>query len=258
MRFTRLEAQMAKAAWASLETDAEISSLHASLLVEQGRHTEADELLVTAARLYAEACEVEGAARVRLKRANLAGVVGNHSLGYQLHVEAAALLDQESQPNLYLGAVTGQVLTLTDLGRLENAQSLLEENLSTYEAHGGDYGSALWKCLSGRLALARGRPQEAGSLLAQGRDEFVRLGRTYDAALVSLDLFLALLDEGASVKAAELGRDLVEVFEDLDTPRDIMASLRLLADAVTQVSTKVRTARDVRQMLRMEAFRRSL
>jgi hypothetical protein len=86
--------------------------------------------------------------------------------------------------------------------------------------------------VEGRLAGARGRTAEALAAFEQVRGEFTTRGIAYDAALVTLELAVLLLEEGRTAEVQALVPELAWIFESQGVARELLATLQLFAEAV--------------------------
>jgi len=212
---------------------AEIASLEATLRTAQRRFVEADHLLAEAAEAYRQASDSLGLARTAIQQANLSWTRGDAEQTLLYMEAAAATLSErsESDVDLLLCTVTGRVLALCELGRFTQARKLLARHRRDYQAPGAGHALATALGLEGRIALGLGDYQAAERSYTAGRDAVLALGRFHDAALASLDLAGVLLAAGKTAELRQLAIDLVPLFASHGVEREMLASLRLLAEA---------------------------
>lgn len=231
--FNALRLSLAQHPLLDLEAIAEIMSLEASLRTDQGRLDQAEALLERAATAFRYAGDEVGLGRVAIQHANVTYRAGNAAAVLPLLDTAVRALDREREPYLYLCTVTGRVNALCDLGQFDAAQQLLIEHQAEYEETEDDsYASALFRALLGRCALGQGKVAEAEELLSDASEGLKIMGRTFDAALASLDLAHALRAGGKIAELQRLARSLVADFSERRLGKEALTVLKLVASAV--------------------------
>lgn len=227
----------------------EVASLEASLCIGQRRHAAAQRLLDRAAMAFRCAGDHSGLARVRIQQANLAGTLGQAEEALACFTAAAADLDAEDTPYLFLCTVTGRVNVLCDLERFSEARRLLNAHLDAYEASEAAHAGALVRCLEGRLDLGLEAWDRAAASFAAASEGLVTLGRHYDAALIALFQAQALHGGGRVRELRRLAGVLVPEFSALGVEGEALEALRLLSAAVAAERVSVRLLERLRQRI---------
>jgi tetratricopeptide (TPR) repeat protein len=207
--------------------------------------------------------------------------------------EALALLDQafQSEPSAReKGAIlVNQASVLEELGQIDQAIALLEENSAFVEDAGdrrlflclrhnlllflteaGRYGEAgamvqevalLSRDLGNgldlvrlywaeaRIARATGRTEEAIRLLAHARSEFAAQGMGYDTALVSLELALLHAEAGRTEEVEAIAHDIISIFEAQDVHREALAAVTVFVRAADAKTADAALVRKIAEYL---------
>ena len=215
---------------------AEITSLEASLRIEQRHLVQAEELLDRAALAYQYAGDPLGLARARIKQAILVRNQGRPAECLSLLEAAATGLASGPAPadlHLLLSIVTERVNALCDLERFAEARRLLERHVDDYEESEEPYTGTIYRSLDGRIALGTRDFERAESAFVSSRDAFLVLGRFHDAALACLDLAEVFCALGRFEDLRQLAAQLVPLFGKRQLPAETMKALDLLVQAVT-------------------------
>ena len=212
---------------------AEIASLEASLRIGERRFSEAHDLLARAARAYRDVGDAVGLARTQIQRANLAWTEGEplQTLHWMELATSCLRGVDPSDRDLLLSTVTGRVLALCELERFAAAAELLSRHRGDFEAASDHHSTAFALALEGRIALGTSDTNTALRCFSRSRDAFLDLGRWHDAAMACLDIAATLLAAGRMTELRRLAADLVPQFRSRGVEREMLASLRLLAEA---------------------------
>jgi len=233
----------------NLAVAAELASLEASLCIDQRRFSDAERLLVRAIGAFRCALDPNGEARTCIQLGNLLRTTGRPGDALVRHAQAAALIDAEVEPYLFVCTVTGRVNALCDLDRAADAEPLLATHAASYAACDDVFLAHHCRMLQGRVALGLGRCGEAQGFFRTTRDAYLELGRDYDAILVSLYLADTLLAAGKMSQLRRLATDLIPLFRSRGVARETLASLRLLAQAVTAETVSAAVLEKIRRQL---------
>lgn len=207
---------------------AETFSLKASLSIDQRRFEEAGELLAQAATLFEEEGLLHRAAQVKVKWSKALYETGRQS--DSLKVLEAGLRDLDSQldPRGAHGGHTNLALLLIESGLPERALGVLDSAPPTQDPALQLY--AQWAQARALAAIERDR--EAEDLFLEVRASNLRLGKPYDAALVSLDLAGLYVRQQRHLEAVCLTREAYPFFQKEGIQREAIASLLLLEKLV--------------------------
>jgi len=248
-RFRALRARAAALPPLDPATAAELASLEASLRLGQRRHAEAEELLDRALLLFRHAGDEVGVGKVGVKRGMLLRAEGRLAAAVDELRDAMLRLDPLEHSQLHLSAVNSALGCLCDLERFTEAERFLADRLDDYEASESPYAGAFVRAHQGRIALGMGRHAEAVEQLAASRDGFLELGRTYDAALATLDLACAHLAAGDRAALRRLAASLIPAFRSRAVSRETLAALGLVARAISEDRFTAAAAAELRRRL---------
>jgi tetratricopeptide (TPR) repeat protein len=230
--FAELRRRLADRPLADPRDAAEIDSLEASLCIGLRRLEKAEDHLDRAALSYEHAGDQAGLSRATIKHANLLGSLGRPRELLALLTPEAVDRARSVEPYLYVCAVTARVNALCDLEAPDEAARLLDADLDAFEeAEDLTVGSTL-RWLRGRVALGRGDLLAAEGAFRDASDALLAIGRSYDAALITLFLAETLHRAGKTRDLATLARGLVDAFRSRGVAGEALAALKLLADAV--------------------------
>lgn len=88
--------------------------------------------------------------------------------------------------------------------------------------------------LEGMAASGLGKTEEAVTALEDARQAFAEHRIEYDRAQVSLELTVLYLEAGESIRARDLAREALEIFQRQDVPREMIAALTVFYQATEQ------------------------
>jgi tetratricopeptide (TPR) repeat protein len=250
-----LRRDLARAPLEDTEANGEIASLEASLRLDQRRFEEAGELLDRAALLMHHARTPEGEARVLIQRAGLLHQTGDDEAAEASLREAVALLDPDLHGQTLLYAVTSHTLSLCNLGRFDEADRVLDDQLPAFEKVTDPWTALLLRGLRGRVALGRGDHKSARESFTAVCEGALALGRELDAAMAALDLAEVALAAGDHRELARIAAVLVPSFEARGVSRETMAALTLLRRAIAAESVTAATLASVRKRLETQRDR---
>jgi len=234
--FRRLRTTLAALHSVEPALTAEVASLEASLRLAQHELSRAAQLLEEAAAGYGSAGDPLGLARVRIQQGNLAWSGGSAAEALHRFDAAAAALDSATEStdiDLVLCTATGRVLALCGLARLDEAQALLDRHQEDFEASEEPFAAVNLRGLEARVALGRGRFDEAEAHFTSCRDALLALGRYHDAALACLDLAEVLCAAGRTDDLLALAAELVPLFRNRQLPVETARALDHLGRAIT-------------------------
>jgi len=172
-----------------------------------GESRRAVEAMVTWAVLYAEHDEPERAIRLLREASGL----------------PAALSDL--QPSLLIHH--NLAWCLIRAGKFLEAEGVLLHNRDLYGKLPNPMIELSWQWAEGQLAWGLGRTAEAETRLTEVRSTFLKQGRTFDAAEVTLELALVCLATGRPAEAEALANEALAVFISLRVEREALAAFLL-------------------------------
>ena len=106
--------------------------------------------------------------------------------------------------------------------------------------------------LGDSIAQGLGRSGEAEPIYREVQGKFLELGKSYDAALVSLDLARLLAAEGCTDDLKRLAAELMPVFESRDVHREAIVALLIFQRACEEERLTVELVQQLAAYLRRE------
>lgn len=241
--------------------EAEVLDLLASLRLSQRCMQEAVALQAKVADLWRSENKPHRAARAILAQARALEESGEVETALSLLERATADIDVDREPRLLRCAWIVRLHCLLSLGRATEARRHLPKLAELFaEAPEADRIRLRWN--EGQIAHAlateagdEGSPEwaEAEAAFREVQRYFLDQGRSYDTALVSLDLALVSAEQGKFDQVAELAAEVLPVFRSQGVAREAMASWLLIRRAV---ESRTATVEMVREMRRLVARRR--
>jgi tetratricopeptide (TPR) repeat protein len=210
---------------------AEILGFKSSLRNAQGRHMEAAALLDPAIRIYREAKDRHREGRTIIKKASSLSYAGRNAHAIRLVRRGLAKIDIFEEPRLLVFARHNLIGYLNEVGRHEEALRSLSETRGLYLQLGERSTLVRLRWLEGKILRELGRTDEAEAAFREVRDELIGLGLGLDAALVSLDLAMILLERGDSGELKRLAAEMIPVFESRDDHQKALAAFLLFQKA---------------------------
>lgn len=208
-------------------TQAEILSLVASLRFDQRLFDAAEEILLQVLELYREIQDELGLARTLIKQARLYAEVGDPEAAIRTTRSAAALIDPEESPRLYLATQHNLTMWLEDCGRFEEAREVLLQHTRLYQSFPDPWTQLRYAWSCGTTARGLGQLDDAESSLQGVRAGFLEHGLDHDAALVGLDLALVYVLRGKTAELRRLAEEILPVFLAQNIHREAVMALML-------------------------------
>lgn len=246
--FVAIRRRLAASEAPAIVVSAELASFEASLRYDQRRLVEADALLERAAKFFRWAEDDAGLAKVLVKRGMVLYMGGDPARAAPCYEAALAAAGAEDDPRTALSAQHNLVLCLCDLGRGEQARSVIEAARQLYLRLGDPTTLNLLAWAEGKVAAALGDDPTALELLGRARASCMERQLEFDAALVTLDLAEVHLRRGETGEVRRLAEWMVNVFSELGVDQEAVRAVGLfaqaaLAEAVTlEVIARTRTA----------------
>ncbi len=210
---------------------AEILGFKSSLRNSQGRYMEAAALLDPAIRIYREAKDRHREGRTIIKKASSLSYAGKNTHAIRLVRQGLAKIDIFEEPRLLVSARHNLIGYLNELGRHEEALRALAETRGLYLQLGEPSILVRLRWLEGKILRDLGRMDEAEAAFREVRDEMIGLNLGLDAALVSLDLAMILLERGDSGELKRLAAEMIPLFESRDDHQKALAAFVLFQKA---------------------------
>jgi tetratricopeptide (TPR) repeat protein len=202
--------------------------------------------------LYRENEDSRKMAKAFLKKVKILRAMGDFGQAIDLLRETAEILDPEKELRLYAYSRQILVSTLNRAGRDEEAERLLPEVRDLYGkvAEPLDWLRLQWT--EARIAHGLGRYDAAEKAYREVQSQFLERKKSYDAALVSLDLAALLAEQERTEELKHLAMELMAVFESREVHREAMAALLLFQQACAEERLTVELVRQIAAQLQRE------
>ncbi|HEV7785571.1 MAG TPA: hypothetical protein VGQ28_09570 [Thermoanaerobaculia bacterium] len=250
--FLRAEENLGKSGTGNIRMEAEVLSLRASLKLDQRLFGQAHENLGRALTLYRQALDLAGIATVLLQKVKLLKAEGDIAASIELLREVLGEIEAAKQPRLHAYALQSLLTSLTLAGRNEEAADLLPSvhELFRETAEPLDWLRLRWTEAS--IAQGLGRTGEAEAAYREVQGKFLELGKSYDVALVSLDLAALLAGQGRTEELKGIAAEILPVFESREVQQEATAALLLFQRACTEEKATVELLRQIAATLRRD------
>ncbi len=227
----------------------DILALKATLRRDQRRFPEALTLLDRALAEYLqgdpEHRDRHLAGRVLVKKAYVLTQMGEPARSILTLREAEGLVDPGRDPRLLLCLRHNLLDNLASAGRFAEARELLPEVEALCRSAGSRLDEIRLRWVAGRIAAGLGDRTAARQAFDGARREFAARGMAYDAALVSLELAVLLIERGETAEVRELAEEIAEIFRARDVHRETLAALAVFQAAVAIDAATADLARDL-------------
>jgi|CXWL01.1.fsa_nt_gi tetratricopeptide (TPR) repeat protein len=248
-RIDRAAAIVRQGAVTDLRTVSELRSLAGALRRDQRRFPEAEALLATAAELLVSLGEPREVARTYLLLTTVHMAAGSPERMLETLAKVRPLIDPVNDRRMYWASVHNEIVGLIELCHFPHAAALLEESRPLYAEYPDPYTQLRYHWVKGLVSSGLGRTQQAEVELRLAQEGFLRERSVYDAALVSLDLAILMLEQGRSGEVQELAVGLMSSFAALGIHREALAAWRLFAEAAAKERATVDLARRLARYL---------
>jgi|CXWL01.1.fsa_nt_gi hypothetical protein len=239
--FSEAYQELETASFAARELDirelafwAEAKSFSASLYRDNRDFPAATREARASASLYRSAgnCARE-VAETTWQLAAIRGSAGDFDAALAKAREAALETSRLPFARLALDLRHAEAFYLARLGRFAEAASAQHSLRNLYERHPDKELLRQW--VRGIVAAGLGESQEAEDCFRFARDGFVQKKAAYDAALVTLDWTIHLLDSGRPAEVVPLAVSMGRTFEALGVARETLGSWSLLTEAAERL-----------------------
>ena len=187
----------------------------------------------------------ERRAQILLTKSGILETLGDPSGSTVVLMEAALLIDKRREPRLMMFLRFNLLVDLCRLDRAAEAEPGLAEVRGLAERLGEELELVRVVWLEGKVAVGMGRTDEAYGAFQQVRRVFTIRELPYDAALVSLELALLLLEQGRTADVRALAREMVWIFRAQGVPLETLAALRVFCEAAEREAATAELARRV-------------
>ncbi|HEV7504618.1 MAG TPA: hypothetical protein VGS07_06890 [Thermoanaerobaculia bacterium] len=229
--------------------EARIQDLEASLRSDQGQLADAITLLGHAHDLYLEAGDTHLAGKALIGKG-----INIHYQGYTdkavRTLEAGlTLIDPSRDSQLCASGKQALLHALVDAGKYGHASRMLLAS-GLREAFAAEPLNLLrLRWVEGKIHAGLGRNKQAERIFCSVREEFLRLERHYDAALLGLELAAVWLRQGRAAEVRTLAEEMYETFELLEVHQAAQHALYFVREACRRQRVTVPMIQRVRSFM---------
>lgn len=211
----------------SAAVEARVLELAAALYRDLRQLGKAERLLESAVANYSLLCDLDGLERALITQSLVANDLGEPERGLEALRRYFSLARGR---RLDIPVVHATALNLVDAGCYSEAEAVLDRHGKMYRRAGKLTKLRLY-WLQGKIAAGCGKVGPAEALLQVARLGFDHAGQDYDAALVSLDLALLLIEQHRTSELAFILSRMMRTFQAKGVIREAIISLGLLLKA---------------------------
>lgn len=186
---------------------------------------------------------------ILITKSRIHSAVGKLEVASEALLEAAALSDPSREPRNAFGLHFNLLVDLCQLQRPAEAELHLPQVQALAERLGEELDLVRVVWLKGKVAAGLGRPREARAAFEQVRRFFQQRELVFNYALVSLDLALLLLEEGATAEVRSLSEEMLWIFRAQKVEREALAALRVFCDVARKEIATVDFAQRIMKFL---------
>lgn len=209
---------------------ARLTDYRASLRIDQRRMGEAWLLLDEVERCYRDLDESHLAGRAKISQGSLAYYDGDPELASRLVHEGLAMLEPGRDPTLEALAEKNLISFLADAGRYTRAAELLLRSGLRQRLMSKPLPLARLRLIEGKIAAGMGRLERASQAFNSVRQEFLQLGRSYEAAIIGLELAAVWLRLGRLSDFRGLAENTFKAFSALGVGPEAQKALEYLRE----------------------------
>lgn len=187
--------------------------------------------------------------KMLLTKAFILDAAGDSELSAAALYEATPLIDEKKEARLALSLEHNLLWVLCRLGRAEEAAPRLYKVRQLAEKLGQklDLARVVW--LGGLIDAGLRHSEKAEAAFRQVRREIEVHGLPYDYALVSLDLSLALLEQGRNGEVRTVAEEMLTIFQRLKIDREAMMAIQVFCEAAKREAATIELAQRVTRFL---------
>lgn len=213
---------------------ARLAELSASLLCDQRQFPEAFRLLDFAHDLYLENGARYEAGRARIQKGIHSGRSGDPEHGIELIVRGLRLIERKRDPKLVFQALHTILLFRVEREEFKMARRQIWEMRPLYEFQADRIAKVKLSGIEGKVFAGLGEFDRAERNFQIAKENFLKEGLNYDAALISFDLAAVWLRQGKRAQVRELLQEMLDTFRARYIAREAIATLVLLRDAANR------------------------
>jgi tetratricopeptide (TPR) repeat protein len=248
----RAEECLAKNGTGDPRVEAEVLSLKGSLRLDQRLLDQAEELVDRALALYRRSQDHVGVAKTLLQKVKVVQTKGDLDQAIEVLKTCSREIDPYREPRLFAYASQNLLVCLTRAGRNEEAQQVLPEVRTALQTTAEPLDWLRLRWTEASIAQGLGWTGEAEAAYREVQGKFLKLGKSYDAALVSLDLATLLAEEGRTEELKGIAAEILPVFESREVQQEATAALLLFQRACAEEKATVELLRHISAILRRD------
>jgi tetratricopeptide (TPR) repeat protein len=211
--------------------EARVQDLEASLRSDQGQLAEAITLLGHAHDRYLEAGDTHLAGKALIGKGINIRNQGYPDQAVRTLEVGLSLIDPNRDSQLCAAGKQALLHALVDAGEYGNASRMLLAS-GLREAFALEPLNLLrLRWVEGKIHAGLGRVKQAERIYCSVREEFLRLERHYDAALLGLELAAVWLQQGRAAEVRTLAEEMYETFELLEVRQAAQHALYFVREA---------------------------
>jgi tetratricopeptide (TPR) repeat protein len=211
--------------------EARVLDLEASFLSDRGRFEDANSLLSKVYDLYQEVGDTHLAGRTLISKGINIRHAGRPREAIGILEKGVRLVEAGRDAELPVIGQMGLLDALVDAGEFGRAnRMLLASGLrGAFAMEPLNLLKLRW--VEGKVHAGLGRFKRAETIYCSVRDEFLRLERNYDAAVLGLDLAALWLRQGRAAEVRTLAEEMYETFELLEVHQAAQHALYFVREA---------------------------
>jgi tetratricopeptide (TPR) repeat protein len=210
---------------------ARVADLLASLMSNQRRLKEGQELLQLVYQLHIGAGRTHLAGRAVISSALLITLEGPPQKALLRLHRGLDLLDPDRDPELIAHTLQGMIWLLADIGRFRTARRLLWRARPILVEQGNANAFFRLRWLEGRIHAGLSDFSRAEAAFQETRAGFAEHGQVYPAALAGLDLAALWARQGRVAEIQALAQEMIATFRALRIAREAIVTLLILQRA---------------------------
>jgi transcriptional regulator with XRE-family HTH domain len=212
---------------AGLLNEARVLGLEASLRRAQRLLTQALNLLDRALAMDLG----EEAPYLFLNRAKILEEQGAYEEAIAALRRALPHIDAEREPRMFWNLRHNLLVNAVRVGRVAEAAAEVHEVRELAERLGNEVDLVRQGWLEALIAAGQGNLSAAEAAFERTRKAFLARSIAYDAALVTLELAVLLLEQGRTAEVKTIAAELLPMFEAQNVIREALATVKLFCDA---------------------------
>ena len=198
--------------------------------------------------------------RALISKSNIISYQTDHAGANVLLHQASDLLTSAHEPLLHFAVHANRAANLAWLAQFDDAmKALAEARAACAEIENSQLVRSQLTWIEGFAQHGRGHSARGRQLLIEARREFIDLGETEHASVVSLDLAIRWLEAKEYARARDLLLETLPIFQALEHHDELCVSLGVLAESCKAEALELASLRELRtqiEKLRLDPARR--